>query len=1408
MPKEITKRRFPRKLLVYLSIALLAFLGLLVGLVLLLPWAVSSHWFKDFAEKQAAGAIHRPIRIDVLRWQWPGSIQIEGLRITDDPAFSERPLLKLKTLRLAVDPFGLLDRTLRVDCKLSGLEIGLIRHQNGRTNLESLLRQIRTVESDKKKTVRGTQIPAVPVDLAGSMQLSQINIRVDDHLNGKRLRFKDAAINLDFPALFSAPVRLNVKSELEVDGNEVPPFQLTVVGENFFNSAGALDLSEAKLDLNGSLPGAQISIRGHPASEEVESKVTIDLARLTAILKPLLPANLADTDFSGELQLQMNASGNPQQTIDFTTRLAGRQLGIAGELVQNNKIGPFNFKSTHTGQISIIEKEIAIRSGELQILENCRLQWNGTVKNTSAAPATVDLRLEKLSFDLVELFEALKAMTPQWLLLSFDTTKPSLLEITGAGYSGILGSGAGAVTIKDLSLLIPSYSLAAKEHGLSTAGRHLAVSIQDLNLALKDHFPVSVSLQTSAAADSLDLNQMSRLHVEGFKMPQLNLRVENITAQGRPGPGKLQLAGVLQMDTLQLKAEQDLLLTQLYIPQFKLEAEEIGGSLNAIPGKSNVTAAIKVGMLQTTGDFSLSIENLDIPRLKLGIAMNRPEDDARPGRAELTASMRIDHLGVTDEPVIELHKLNIPSLTLSATGFQSSADFMPQRVEMNSGITLQSLTLDGNPKLQIAQLEIPRFTVKADGIKKSAQAPFGIVSRLAVNESLALQKFQMPGIATLQEIRQSIAAKVVLAPGAVAIVTLNDFNLTASDLQITKQLYGPIQTSLNLETQAAALKIERLQPLTVHIDGLKARAEVGKLIEVAFEASAKNSGWSSINSKGTAVINLARLSAVAKNFLKPYAQDLKLSGQAGLDWNLAGRRPRERELKRLADPTALRPGKDLDFLNKVNISGRLKGVGVNMRLKDGRNLKIGNVFSAPSIDYRFNPQSGRGQFDAHIALKQIKDLPPLGHLPKPLSVDLTLAGEHHYLDTVSLTEALEIKTYGLKQNARVSLYGIDRLLKKVRNTPLPMWLQKIGATVNADLNIEDTKDLAFLPPNLEVSGGLKLGAHLRLKPGQQITVKTSAQTRQMNFKVADSIAVKGLKLDLDLMKNFRILDQAAPGVKSGASYLSDEVLQSDILAPSATTPANAAVEQFLGETHKRQKSRHTLSFESARLNRLRLPLEITHAISDFYLKKGLPTVDYIQLNLLGGTLIGSLSFFKHLNDIYIQSRLQFSGLNTFNLFSNAEPVDGVPDDREGEISGQVSVVLPLTTKLEFLLQRVQAHIMFSQIGSQSLARLLYALDPYESNEAIVSQRRLLRTGSPRWIKMTIRNGNLALEGEAAVKGIRVALPRLTRFNISNLSGLRPFDSHLLQLQPLIQALAILAADHMVVAKEGQIKFGN
>jgi uncharacterized protein involved in outer membrane biogenesis len=114
MPKETPKRKFPRKLLIYLSIVLLTVSGLLAGLVLLLPWVVSSYWFKELAEKQVTKAIYRPIQLDVLRWHWPGSIQIEGLRIADDPAFSNHPLLTLKTLSLAVNPFELLNRTLRV----------------------------------------------------------------------------------------------------------------------------------------------------------------------------------------------------------------------------------------------------------------------------------------------------------------------------------------------------------------------------------------------------------------------------------------------------------------------------------------------------------------------------------------------------------------------------------------------------------------------------------------------------------------------------------------------------------------------------------------------------------------------------------------------------------------------------------------------------------------------------------------------------------------------------------------------------------------------------------------------------------------------------------------------------------------------------------------------------------------------------------------------------------------------------------------------------------------------------------------------------------------------------------------------------------------------------------------------
>ena len=109
----------------------------------------------------------------------------------------------------------------------------------------------------------------------------------------------------------------------------------------------------------------------------------------------------------------------------------------------------------------------------------------------------------------------------------------------------------------------------------------------------------------------------------------------------------------------------------------------------------------------------------------------------------------------------------------------------------------------------------------------------------------------------------------------------------------------------------------------------------------------------------------------------------------------------------------------------------------------------------------------------------------------------------------------------------------------------------------------------------------------------------------------------------------------------------------------------------------------------------------------------------------------------------------------------------------------------------------------SRIGTRSLERFLYALDPSESNEAIVSQRRLLRLGSPRWINVYVKDGSLSMEGEVDAQGVPVAIPSLRRLHIANVTGLDNYDAYLASLDPLIAVLKICAANGIKIGQDGE-----
>jgi hypothetical protein len=183
--------------------------------------------------------------------------------------------------------------------------------------------------------------------------------------------------------------------------------------------------------------------------------------------------------------------------------------------------------------------------------------------------------------------------------------------------------------------------------------------------------------------------------------------------------------------------------------------------------------------------------------------------------------------------------------------------------------------------------------------------------------------------------------------------------------------------------------------------------------------------------------------------------------------------------------------------------------------------------------------------------------------------------------------------------------------------------------------------------------------------------------------------------------------------------------------------------------------------------------------------------------------MGALGLAKDPTGFYLRTDIAFTGIDSRRMLPGGAV--GV-SRREGEIGGELALRLPLTPSMPAFISGLQLTVALSPIGSRALERILYALDPYESNESIVAQRRLLRRGTPRWVRVRIHNGALSLTGEVSVGGARVAIPPIDRLNIETIGGLGRYDGVLAGMGPVIDLLEMLSAEALTVDKKGRVHF--
>ena len=265
-------------------------------------------------------------------------------------------------------------------------------------------------------------------------------------------------------------------------------------------------------------------------------------------------------------------------------------------------------------------------------------------------------------------------------------------------------------------------------------------------------------------------------------------------------------------------------------------------------------------------------------------------------------------------------------------------------------------------------------------------------------------------------------------------------------------------------------------------------------------------------------------------------------------------------------------------------------------------------------------------------------------------------------------------------------------------------------------------------------------------------------------------------------------------------------LSTGLVRPAAVVAANPGAAEIVGRIHDdlRGDLRGSRSFSIRRVTTKASggTLELTALEGDLLFSQEKSGLSFFQAELLGGTLLASGVFDLRPEVPRIAAAGSFSNLDVTRLLSKEARMRQA--GQEAEITGEMSLTAPLTAEQRELFEQLRLVLNLRKIGADTIERVLFSLDPYERNEQLVAQRKMLRMGTLTGLRATAVDGAFSMEGEARIKGVAVDLPKVERLRISEL----PLRQELLKNRAAIKALRgfmdLVRADTLVVGPKGEL----
>ncbi len=403
-------------------IIILVVVALCVLAVLLAPYFIDLNAYKGTIVSKVSEQIHRDVELDSIDLTILGGIgaEINGLRIADNPAFSQEDFLSLDSLQVRVEFWPLLRKQVKVKkVILKKPFVRVQRNAKGQFNFDDLVTppQTEPVASGQKQSP-GTQEKA-PQD-APSPLLAVFVVQ--------ELAIRDGKVVFDDKSLFleKSPVVIDA---LDLDMKDISLSDPIVIDLK----ARLLGAQDPNFRLSGTV--GPVSSIEKPENTPFDMKVRADALPLGNLPIALpLPMEV----LSGNLMLDITASGSLAEKIRSETKvtLSNLVLREKAEASPGKETKPITCNLASTSTYNHAGQKIDIDFGFLDINNNS-VSFKGSIEQLLAEPTwNMTVTSERLDpAALISLFPMYEGLVPK--------------EVAFEGPARITLASTGSVAVMD-----------------------------------------------------------------------------------------------------------------------------------------------------------------------------------------------------------------------------------------------------------------------------------------------------------------------------------------------------------------------------------------------------------------------------------------------------------------------------------------------------------------------------------------------------------------------------------------------------------------------------------------------------------------------------------------------------------------------------------------------------------------------------------------------------------------------------------------------------------------------------------------------------------------------------------------------------------------------------------------------